>query len=44
MPKSIHERLPDKVFEKYDKTDVEHLLRDWCIEQKRACMSLIVLL
>jgi hypothetical protein len=27
-PESIRARVPDKVFEKCDKTDVEHLLRD----------------
>jgi hypothetical protein len=30
--------------EQNDNTDVEHLLRDWCTEQKRVCRSLIVLL
>jgi hypothetical protein len=44
MPESIRARVSDKVFEKYDKTDVEHLLRDWCTEQKRVRRSLIVLL
>jgi hypothetical protein len=44
MPKSIRARVPDKVFEKYDKTNVEHLLRDWCTERKKVCRSLIVLL
>jgi hypothetical protein len=43
-PESIRARMPDKVFEKYDKTDVEHLLRDWCTKRKRVCRSLIVLL
>jgi hypothetical protein len=43
-PESIRTRVPDKVFDKYDKTDVEHLLRDWCTEQKRVCRSLIILL
>jgi hypothetical protein len=43
-PESILTRVPEKVFEKYDKTDVEDLLRDWCTEQKRVCRSLIVLL
>ncbi len=27
-PESIRARVPESVFEKYDKTDVEHLLRD----------------
>jgi hypothetical protein len=43
-PKSIRARVPDKVLDKYDPADVEHLLRDWCTEQKRVCRSLIVLL
>jgi len=43
-PESIRARVPNKVFEKYDKTDVEHLLRDWCTERKMICRSLIVLL
>jgi len=43
-PESIRARVPNKVFGKYDKTDVEHLLRDWCTEQKMVCRSLIVLL
>ncbi|XP_062160556.1 uncharacterized protein LOC133867813 [Alnus glutinosa] len=37
-PETIHARVPAKVFEKYDRVDVEHLLREWCTEQKReAC-------
>jgi len=43
-PESIRAKVPEKVFEKYDKTDVEHLLRDWYTEQKMVCRSLIVLL
>jgi hypothetical protein len=43
-PETIHARVPAKVFEKYDKADVKHLLREWCIEQKRVHRSLIVLL
>jgi len=31
-PESIRAIVPEKVFEKYEKTDVEHLLRDLCIE------------
>jgi hypothetical protein len=31
-PESIRVIVPEKVFEKYENTDVEHLLRDWCIE------------
>jgi hypothetical protein len=41
-PESIRARVPEKVFEKYDTTDVEYLLSDWCIEQKKVCRSLIV--
>jgi len=41
---SIRARVPEKIFEKYDAIDVEHLLRDWCTDQKRVCRSLIVLL
>jgi hypothetical protein len=44
MPESIRARVSDKVFDKYDQTDVEHLLRDWCTEHKRVCRSLIVFL
>jgi hypothetical protein len=40
----IRARVPDKVFDKYDKTNVEHLLRGWCTEQTRVRRSLIVLL
>jgi hypothetical protein len=43
-PESIHARVLDKVFEKYDKTGVEHLLRNWCTKRKMVCKSLIVLL
>jgi hypothetical protein len=43
-PESIRARVPKKVFKKYDTTDVEYLLSDWCIEQKRIRRSLIVLL
>jgi len=43
-PETIHARVPAKVFEKYDRVDVEHLLREWCTEQKRIRRSLIVLL
>jgi hypothetical protein len=43
-PETIRARMPDRVFEKYDPTDVEHLLHNWCTEQKRVCRSLIVLL
>jgi hypothetical protein len=43
-PESICARVPEKIFEKYDAIDVEHLLRDWCTDQKRVCRSLIVLL
>jgi hypothetical protein len=38
----IRARVPEKVFEKYDPADVEELLREWCIEQKMVCSSLIV--
>jgi hypothetical protein len=44
MPESIRVRVPAKVFEKYDRADMEHLLRDWCTEQKKVRRSLIVLL
>jgi hypothetical protein len=30
-----------KVFEKYDRADVEYLLRDWCTKQKKVRRSLI---
>jgi hypothetical protein len=43
-PEIIRARVPEKAFEKYDTTDVEYLLRDWCTEQKMVCRSLIVLL
>jgi hypothetical protein len=43
-PESIRARVPEKVFEKYDRTDVEDLFRDWCTEQKRARRSLNVLI
>jgi hypothetical protein len=43
-PESIRARVPEKVFEKYDAIDVQHLLWDWCTDQKRVCSSLIVLL
>jgi hypothetical protein len=42
-PEIIRARVPEKVFEKYDTTDVEYLLSDWCTEQKMVCRSLIVL-
>jgi hypothetical protein len=41
---TIHARVPAKVFEKYGRGDVEHLLREWCTEQKKVRSSLIVLL
>jgi hypothetical protein len=44
MLESIRVRVPAKVFEKYDRADMEHLLRDWCTEQKKVRRSLIVLL
>jgi hypothetical protein len=43
-PESMHARVPDKVFEKYDSTDVKHLLRDWCTEDNRVCSFSFVLL
>jgi len=43
-PETIRARVPAKFFERYDKADVEHLLREWCIEQNRVRRSLIVLL
>jgi hypothetical protein len=43
-PEIIRARMPEKVFEKYDSVDMEYLLKDWCIEQKMVCRSLIVLL
>jgi hypothetical protein len=43
-PESICARVPEKVFEKFDKTNVEHLLPHWCTEQKMVCRSFIVLL
>jgi hypothetical protein len=36
--------VPNAVFEKYDRTEVEDLLRDWCTEQKKVCKYLNVLL
>jgi hypothetical protein len=41
-PEIIRARVPDNAFAKYDAEDVEFLLSDWCIEQKRVCRSLIV--
>jgi len=41
---SIRSRVPESVFEKYDRTEVEDLLRDWCTEKNRVCRSLNVLL
>jgi len=32
---SIRGIVPTKVFEKYDRANVEHLLREWCTEQKK---------
>jgi hypothetical protein len=43
-PESIRARVPKKVFDKYDKTDMDHLLRDWYIEQKRVHRYLIIFL
>jgi len=43
-PESIRARVLEKVFEKYDRTDVEDLLRDWCTEQKKVCRSFNVLI
>jgi hypothetical protein len=41
-PETIRARVPAKFFEKYDSANVEHLLREWCTEQKKVCRSLIV--
>lgn len=32
---NIRVRVPAKFFGKYDRADVEHLLREWCTEQKK---------
>jgi hypothetical protein len=42
-PESIR-AMPDAVFEKYDRTKVEDLLRDRCTEHKKVCRYLNVLL
>jgi hypothetical protein len=44
MTETIRARVPAKFFEKYDNADVEHLLREWCTEQKKVHKYLIVLL
>jgi len=44
MPLTIRARMPDKFFDKYDQTDVEDVLHEWCTERNRVCRSLIVLL
>jgi hypothetical protein len=41
-PEIIRARVPDNFFAKYDATDVEFLLSDWCTEHKRVCRLLIV--
>jgi hypothetical protein len=41
---TIRARVPTKVLEKYDRENMEHLLREWCTEQKKVCRSLIVFL
>jgi len=43
-PLTIRARMPDRFFDKYDQTDVEDVLHEWCTERNRVCRSLIVLL
>jgi hypothetical protein len=41
-PEIIRARVPDNFFAKYDATDVEFLLSDWCTEHRSVCRLLIV--
>jgi hypothetical protein len=41
-PELIRARVPEKLFEKHDATDVEFLLNDWCSAKKKVGRSLII--
>jgi hypothetical protein len=43
-PLTIRARMPDTFFDKYDRTDVEDVLHEWCTKINVVCRSLNVLL
>jgi hypothetical protein len=36
-PLTIHARMPDRFFDKYDQMDVEDVLHEWCTDRNRVC-------